>query len=125
MTRDPTGDSFSPVFKDCAKVVKNSLSLSATLGVVTGVPVEAPDVGVAAVVVEVGCKKFNTLLNAVSSRSKRGFGEAGTGSVLEAVVLEAVAPVVASDAAGVLPGLAGVVPPKDWANFSRRCTKPL
>jgi hypothetical protein len=94
--------------------------LSATLAVVTGVPVGAPDVGVAAVVVDAGCKKFNTLLNAVSSRAKRGFGEAGTGSVLEAVLLGAVAPVVVSDAAGVLAGLAGVVPPKDWANFSKR-----
>jgi hypothetical protein len=101
------------------------LSLSATLAVVTGVPAGAPDVGVAAVVVDAGCKKFNTLVNAVSSRSKRGFGEAGTGSVLEAVVLGAVAPVAVSDAAGVLPGLAEFAPPKDWANFSRRCTKPL
>lgn len=109
--------------------------MSVTLEDVTGVSAGAPEAGVVAGVVVAGCKKFNTFVKAVNSRSRREVGEGGTGSVTGVVVLEVLAgatPVeslellaVVPDAAGVLPVLAGVVPPKDWANFSNRCTRPL
>ena len=112
------------------------MTLVAVISVSAGAAgVEAAAVAVAAVVVVAGCKKFNTFVKAVNNRSRRGVGEGGTGSVTGVVVLEVLAgaaPVeslellaVVPDAAGVLPVLAGVVPPKDWANFSSRCTRPL
>jgi hypothetical protein len=91
LTRDPIGESRAPVFKDCASVVKNSLSLSVTLAAVS---VEGALAGVVAgaVVVVGGCKKFNTLVNAVKSRVRERLGIAGAGCVLGAEVL--VVPVV-------------------------------
>jgi cysteine synthase len=96
LTRDPIGESCAPVFKDCASVVKNSLSFSVTLAAVSA---EGAAVGVVAgaVVVAVvgGCKKFNTLVNAVKSRVSERFGKVDTGCVLGAEVLVVLAGTVA------------------------------
>jgi hypothetical protein len=81
-------------------------------------------VGVVIVGVGAACKTFNTFVNAANSRVMERLGADGTGFVPGTAVLGVVAP-VASAVAAVLPGLTGVVPPKDWANCSSRCTKPL
>lgn len=139
LTREPTGDgalALALVCRDCASVVKNSLSLSAVLVAVTVAVLLAVSAGVvlaAPVVVAGSCNKFNTLEKAASNRvtPRLGGGDAASvlGTVLAVagvvVVCPAAAVVLAADAAEfALAVVAGAVP-KDCANCSSRCTKLL
>jgi hypothetical protein len=80
LTREPTGDGGSALasaFSDFAKVVKNSLSLSAVLtaDVAGAVGLLGSELGAGA-----GCKSPRTLLNAASRRVTPRLGAGDTGS---------------------------------------------
>jgi hypothetical protein len=104
-TREPTGDeelSIAPDCSECANVVRNSLSWSVALAVLSAVPVE---VVLELVGAEVGCRRFITLVKAASRwvipRLRRGTATL----VLDMGVLDAGvvgADVLAAGAAAVL-----------------------
>lgn len=78
---EPTGEGCVapvPALSDCAKVVKNSLSLSAVLAAVVAGVVGTLGVAVAA---GTGCKKPMTLLKAASRRVTPRLGAGDTGSL--------------------------------------------
>jgi hypothetical protein len=142
-TLEPSADGVAsaPECRDCAKVVKNSLSLSAVLvavaasAVVVLVVLVVPVAGVAGVVGEVAddCRRLSTLLKAANRRvtPRLGAGAAvsvlGTVFVVAVVAVAAVAAVVwvtgvvfgVPDAPEVAPVAAGGVP-KDCASCSKR-----
>jgi hypothetical protein len=129
------GAAAAPECKDCAKVVKNSLSLSAVLVAVPAAAVVVlvvPVAGVVGVLVAVagGCRRLSTLLKAANRRVTPRLGAGAAMSVLGTVFVVAVVAVVAvvwvtgvvvgvPDAAEVAFVGAGEAP-KDCASCSRR-----
>jgi hypothetical protein len=139
-TLEPSADGVAsaPECRDCAKVVKNSLSLSAVLvavaasAVVVVVVLVVPVAGVAGVVGEVAddCRRLSTLLKAANRRVTPRLGAGAAVSVLGTVFVVAVVAVAAvvwvtgvvfgvPDAPEVAPVAAGGVP-KDCASCSKR-----
>jgi hypothetical protein len=139
-TLEPSADGVAsaPECRDCAKVVKNSLSLSAVLvavaasAVVVLVVLVVPVAGVAGVVGEVAddCRRLSTLLKAANRRVTPRLGAGAAVSVLGTVFVVAVVAVAAvvwvtgvvfgvPDAPEVAPVAAGGVP-KDCASCSKR-----